>query len=117
MQVTGVCIIKMDGGTLRTKEGATINFGGVERTPQLADGRLIGYSEKPAPATISGTLAHTADTDVEALKNASNVTLVFQCDSGPGYLVREAFLTAPPELTGGEGDLSVEFTGQPSVNV
>lgn len=115
MQVTGVCIIKIDGNTYRTKPGASIKFGGIERKPQYGDGRLIGYAEEPVAAEVSGTLTHTGDTDVQALVDSSNVTLVFQCDSGPNYIVREAFLTTPPTLTGGEGELTVEFTGQPAV--
>lgn len=116
-QVTGVCIIKMDGAALRTKEGATLNFGGNERTPVYADGVLTGFANKPMAATVSGTLAHTANTDVEGLRNAENVTLVFECDTGVSYLVNEAFLTTPPELTGGEGDMTVEFAGQPATQV
>ena len=51
-QVTGVCIIKMDGAALRTKEGATLNLGGNERTPVYADGVLTGFANKPMAATV-----------------------------------------------------------------
>lgn len=113
-QVTGSVTIQSDGLSLRTKEGATLIYGGKERTPQYASGRLIGYSEAPIGATVSATLAHTSDTDLAAIARGTNVTLVFQCDSGPQYVVREAFLTSPPELTADGGDVAVEWTGQPA---
>lgn len=114
---TGVCIIKLDGNTLRTKPGASLSFGGFERTPVYANGALAGYTEEAVAATVSGTIAHGSDTDVALLTNAVDVTLFFQCDSGPEFQVRQAFASTPPELTGGEGDLTVEFMGNPAEQV
>lgn len=116
-KLTGVIVVKVDGGSLRSKEGATLGFGGTERTPQYADGVLVGFTNKPLGATGSFTIAHGADTDVETLRNAENSTLIFECDSGVNYLINGAFLTVPPELTGGEGDMTLEFMGQPATPV
>lgn len=116
-QVTGVCTIKLDGEALRTKEGASLDFGGKERTAIYANGRLVGYAENPIGATVSGTLAHTADFDPDKIRNAREATLIFECDSGPTYLISNAFSTSPPSLTGGEGDTEVEFMGDPAVAV
>lgn len=109
---TGVCIIKMDGATLRTKPGASLDFGGVNRTTQMANGSPEGYTEAGAASKVSGTILHGSDTDVAAIQDAVDVTLIFQCDSGPEYMVRSAHCTAPPVLTGGDGDLAVEFEGK-----
>lgn len=114
-QVTGVVIVRMDGLSLRSKEKAKLDFGGFERTDQYADNELIGYSQKPIAATVSATLAHTADSDVDALRNATNVSIEFACDTGISYLIANAFLAKPPTLTGGDGDLEVEFKGRAAV--
>ena len=114
MQVTGVVFVNLDGKLLRSKEGAKLNLGGKERTP-IVGHAVYGYSEKVAPATVECTLSHTADTDLIALNNTTNSTLVFETDTGKSYLITHAFLTKPPELTGGEGDTAIEFAGDPAV--
>jgi hypothetical protein len=117
MQVTGTCIIQQDGMSLRSKDGAKLAMGGKERTAVYADGLLLGPSEKPIASTVTATLAHTADSDLISINDAKNVTLTFLCDTGKRYVVRGAFCTKPCELTGGEGEVEVEFMGQPAAEV
>ena len=114
MNVTGVCILRMDGLSLRSKEGAKLSYGGKERTPQYADGVLVGPSAKPVAATVTASLVHCSDSDLQAIADAENVTILFETDTGKKYTVRAAFSTKPPELTGGEGEVAVEFAGQPA---
>lgn len=115
MKLTGICKIKIDGALVRTKEGATIQMGGYTRTPQYGDGVLIGYTEAPMAAVVTATLQHASDTDIDAINNGVDVSIIFDCDSGPQFLVRSAFRSSDPvELTGGDGELTVEFSGQPA---
>lgn len=113
-RVTGTVVIQADGLTLRTKEGASLDKGGKTREPEYASGQLIGFVEAPQGAVVTATLAHTADSDLDLLANGTSVTLIFQCDSGPQYVVRDAFLTAPPVVTANGGGVSVSWTGQPA---
>lgn len=112
-QVTGIVYLHVNGKLLRSKEGAKLNTGGVERTAQ-AGHKLYGYSEKFVPAQVEATLAHTADTDIEELNSMVAATVTFECDSGVSYLVANAFTTKPVELTGGDGDLTLEMQGDPA---
>ena len=113
MQVTGQITVKADGDTLLMKAGqVTFNFGGKERTMVYADNRPIGFAQTPVGATVSGTLAHVSNTDMRALAEHESVTLLIECDTGKRYVVREAFATQPPELSGEEGDVSIEYMGQ-----
>jgi len=114
-QVTGVVILRMDGLALRSKEKATLEMGGSEQTEVFADGELIGYSSKPVAAKVTATLAHTAESDVAAINNARNVSIEFACDSGVSFLIANAFSCKPPKLSGGEGDLEVEFAGKAAI--
>lgn len=114
-QVTGTLILIMDGQSLRTQDGAKLELGGKERTEQYADGVLLGFSEKPVAASVTATMKHTSDTDLQKIADAKNVTLVLIADTGKRYTVRGAFSTKPPTLTGGEGEVEVEFKGQPAI--
>ncbi len=113
-KVTGVVILRIDGESIRSKEGASLEIGGFERTPIIADGQVIGYSEKPVPSLVVATLAHTSTTDLIAIRNMVDVTGVFETDTGTRYTIAGMFNTKPPKLTGGEGDVNVEFAGKPA---
>lgn len=113
-RVTGTCIVRINGRSIRSKDGAKLDMGGEDRTPQYADGRLIGFSSKPRAAMVTATLAHTSSSDLAAIRDTVDATIVFESDTGVRYTVRGGFATRPPELTGGEGDVSVEFAGDPA---
>ncbi len=115
MIVTGTIVIKMNGKSLRCKEGAgELDFGGYEREAVIADGEVIGPTQKPAPAKVKGTFVHTNDTDMAELADARDVTILFITDTGPKYTVRNAFSTKPPVLKAG-GEIDHEFAGKPAV--
>jgi hypothetical protein len=112
-QVTGIVYLKIDGALQRSKEGAKLSLGGKERTPQVGHS-VYGYSEKVVPATLEFTLAHVGGDDLIGLSNKIESTLEFETDTGDIYMVRNAFCTKPAEITGGEGDVSFEFAGDPA---
>lgn len=116
MDVTGTCFIQADGLALESKDGeASLEFGGKERQAVYANGRLLGPSEKAICATVGSTLAHTAVTNMDALAKAKNITITFITDTGKRYVIRNAFATKPPKLSGDSGDIEVEYMGQPAV--
>lgn len=114
-KVTGICIVRLNGKSLRSKEKATLAVGGVERTAQYADNAFAGFSTKPVCAKVSATLVHDSATDLLDIASAENVSIEFATDTGISYLVANAFCVKPPELTGGDGEVSVEFEGSPAV--
>lgn len=113
-QVTGIVKVYVNGSLQRSKEGAKLILGGFERTAQVGYA-VYGYSEKVAPAQVEFTLAHTADTDLVELSELVDATVKFETDTGASYLIANAFVTKPPELTGGEGDVAMEMQGDPAV--
>ncbi len=114
-KLTGIVKILADGISLRAKDGAKIDIGGYEREAQYADGVLIGYTEKPIAATVTATLVHDATADLIKIRDMVNVTLIFKTDTGVSYTVRGAFCTKMPTLTGGNGEVEVEFMGNPAI--
>lgn len=104
--------MRVDGLSLRMKD-AELDTGGMERESVVADGRVVGYTEKPVPAKVKGTIVHGADSDLIALNNATDVTIVFSTDTGVDYTVRGGYSVKPCTLKSG-GDADAEFEGQPA---
>lgn len=105
----------MNGLSLRSDAKATLNFGGKERKDRYADYGLIGYSETPKGAEIKANLVHTVQSDLQSINDATDVTLIFETDTGKRYTIRNAFSATPPELSGDGGEISVHFIGQPAI--
>ncbi len=112
-KVTGIVIVKIDGGVVRSKEGAKLNIGGKERTP-IVGHKLYGPAEKFIHATMEFTLAHVGGDDLIGLSAKVDATLEFETDTGDTYMMANSFATKPAELSGGEGDVSLEFAGDPA---
>lgn len=113
-QITGIVFIKIDGALQQSKEGSgKLILGGKERTPVVGH-KVYGYSEKVIPSTVEFTLAHTAGYDLQGVQDKVDSTIEFATDTGDTYLVRNAFATKPAELSEGEGEVALEFMGDPA---
>ena len=114
MKVTGQITIKVDGDTILAKNAEVdFEFGGYKRESAYADGRRQGYSEEPTAATVKATLLHTSDTDMQALMDHTDVSILLECDTGSKYLIAHACAVEPPAI-GGKGDLKVSYEGDPA---
>lgn len=112
-QVTGIVKVYLNGALQRSKEGAKLKLGGKERTAQVGHA-VYGFSEKVVPSELEFTLSHMPDTDLIALRDLTGATARFECDSGTTYVIPNAFVSEPPELTGGDGDVGVKMMGDPA---
>jgi len=112
--VSGVCYIKLGSNLVRSQEGAKLSMGGWEKTPKFANGKLVGFAWKPVASSIEATLVHTADTDIQELQEFQG-TVTFETDTGKSFMIADAEVTNPMELTGGEGDLTLKLAGAPAV--
>lgn len=105
-QKTGRVKIKLDGATLRSKAGASLQIGGTRREADTDDQGRVYYREMDTPATVSCTLIHTSDTDLIALRDFKDGTINFECDTGTVYTIGGAFMTELGELSNGEVDFN-----------
>ena len=112
-QVTGIVKIFVNGSLQRSKEGATLDMGGKERSDVVGHA-VYGYTEKVVASACKFTLAHTADTDLAELNDMVGATLKFETDVGISYLITNAFMIKPCSLGSG-GDVSCEMHGEPAV--
>lgn len=112
-QLTGIAFIKVDGVMLQSKPGAKLKLGGKKREPKVGH-KVYGFTESVEASELDCTIFHSAATDVEAFRNAVASVILFETDTGVTYQVSNAFLMETPELSDGEGELSLKFSGEPA---
>ena len=108
-QVTGRVTIKINGETLRSKEGASIHLGGVKRTPVVTDQGEVHYTEKFEESAVVCTLVHLATTDIKAIQAFKDGSLLYAADSGASWVLSNAFFAEMNPLQNGE--FQVTFNG------
>lgn len=93
---TGTAYLTLDGTRIPTMpKSAKLNPGGVKRTPIVIDGGVVGYTEEPTASEVECEIAMTSDVDIIQLNEATDMTIMFQADSGQNYVVRNAALSEP----------------------
>lgn len=110
-QVTGRVYISLSGiGRIRSKEGAKLNTGGIEREAAISDAGVDGFSEKVVAPSVDCTIHHTADIRLSQLQAFADGTLTFETDTGRVFTLRNAWCAKPPELN--KGEVSLQFQAQ-----
>ncbi|WP_027696693.1 phage tail tube protein [Vibrio litoralis] len=99
-------------GRLPTKEGATVNFGGVKRDAVMGDAGVLGFSETfDGAPSIKATIVHASTTDETAIRNFTGENVTLNTNSGKSYTLMGAWVSEPLELTVKDGQLEVMFLG------
>jgi len=111
-QATGRVTIKIDGDIIRSRAGASLQTGGIIRTPITTDQGKVYYTEDTQPSEVTATVVHTQDTDVVGLRSKRDVTVSFETDTGAGWAIANAFVTEVGEVSAGE--FSVTLAGPPA---
>jgi hypothetical protein len=111
-KVTGRVEFEVDGETMQSESGATLNPGGFNREGMMDDAGNYHYTESHAMATAECTIMHTDATDITRFNSMVDVTINFKCDTGQVYTIGKACLTEPAALSGGK--CSLKFAGPPA---
>jgi hypothetical protein len=111
MKATGRVKVKVDGDLLRSKSGASIQLGGVKRTPVPNDQGTVDYKEETVPAEVKCTLVHVGTTDLPAIRAFAGGNVIYETDTGIVYTVPNAFFQEMGELK--DGEVEVTFGGDP----
>ena len=102
MQVLGIVDIVWRGRNLPVEKGAKFKVGGIKNN-------VVHYGRKTARAQEYEGSEVTTVTNLEAGQRYGNLfdpgegELQVICDTGQTFVMRDAFLTEHPEITGGEG--------------
>lgn len=108
-QVTGRVFVSVNGVRLRSKEGAKLNFGGVEREAVIGDDSVHGFMEKSVAPSIECTISHLADTSLKRLADIKDASVMFETDTGKVFNLRNAWSAKALELS--KGEVSMTFQG------
>lgn len=107
-QVTGRVFIAINGQRIRSKDGASLDTGGLKRNAQTSDAGVDGFSEEVAVPRVECKINDTAQISLEDLRNFKEGTLVFETDTGKPYTLTGAWIAEPPKLAKGEWELKYE---------
>lgn len=114
-QVFGRAYITVYGQRLRSMAGAKLDLGGYVREEVLGGSTVLGYSEKVKAASLECAIALVRGDAIEDLRNLTSENILFECDSGQIYVIRNAFLADTLSLTeGGGGNVQLRFVGDPA---
>lgn len=114
-QRLGIAYIKIDGALLESMPGASIDLGGVMRTPVIGGNAVLGHSETPKEAVVECQIAVGRGTSLAQLQKITAATITFEADTGQTWIVREAVLAEPPKATAGDGgQVPLKFFGPPA---
>lgn len=101
-KVLGRATVKVDGEVLLIDNGAKLAFGGVTR--KVVKGTEIhGYAEEAMEPSVEVAATVDKDSSLKAWADIADATVTFECDTGQVYILKNAWLENPPEVTAGEG--------------
>ncbi len=109
-QVTGkITISTASLGVLRSKAGATLDFGGVKRAEVIDDQGVAGFTSEPAAPSIDATLTHKSGISLKAVAAIESEDVSFETDTGGHWVLRNAWCVDTVTLSGGE--VKAKFVG------
>lgn len=108
-QVTGRVWVRVNGKTLRSKEGAKLQYGGKKREAVVSGTDVVGYAEAPETPGVDCTLIHMADTSLAEILDITDATMQYETDTEITYILRHAWCVGALELTGGKGEIAAKF--------
>jgi hypothetical protein len=105
--VTGRVFITLNGQRIQSKDGASLDMGGLKRTPVIADGGIVGYSEELTAPEVNCKVAHIATTSLKEFQDFKDGSLMFETDTGSVFSLSEAWNADPPKLE--KGEITLKF--------
>lgn len=106
----GVIRVKRGAQLLQVKDGGTFKPGGKERTTDLANGEVAGYSEKASESELSITVRSTNDFDMEAMAESPEDTYRVFTDTGETWSFT-GWVSESAELSDDGGGWSISIKG------
>lgn len=113
-QFLGRAKISANGTTIETNKGATLDLGGIKNNT-VVTGSKIGRAEELVPATIECETSLEAGASLEDIRNLKDATVIFDCDTGQSYIIRNAYRTDTTTMKDGEGgNVTIKIAGDPA---
>ncbi len=111
-QYIGRVTASVNGQRLESKPGASLDLGGISRNSMVSD-QDMGFTEEPKPSRIECEMVLSRGASVDSLRNVTDATLVFECDTGQRYIIKGGYTAETPVITGASG-VKLVFMGRPA---
>lgn len=113
-QFLGRAKIQANGTVIDSAPGATLDLGGIANKP-VVFGSRVGRVEEFKNSTITLETGVEAGRSLDELQNLKDATVIFECDTGQQYIVRNAFRGETLNMKDGDGgNLAVQIYGDPA---
>lgn len=113
-QFLGRAKISANGKTIETAPGASLDVGGIKNNT-VVTGSKIGRSEELVPSVVNCTTSLEAGMSLDDLRDLKDATVIFECDTGQSYVIRNAFRTDTTTLKDGSGgEVTIVINGAPA---
>ena len=94
------------------------DIGGEKRTViRGKDGQRHGNSVEIVGSRISGTTTNTSELDIALMRETKDATITLECPNGKTVSFPHCVFTGDPTVSGAEGEVSFEFTGDPAEEI
>ena len=116
--VGGVHKMYIDSVMFLLKGDPEYDIGGTKRTVlRGSDGLMHGSKKEVTGSRISGTTTNTSELDIAALRETNDATITLECPNGKVVSFPHCVFTGDPTVTGSEGEVSFEFTGDVATEI
>jgi hypothetical protein len=110
---TGRAWIYVDGVLYESGDDAKLTgLIGVKRNT-VKGASVYGFTEEVMETTVVASFFHSAGLLVKAFADMTDITVVFQCDSGPVFTMAGAWVQEVGDLGVKEGKIQVTFACDP----
>lgn len=112
----GLATIRTDGQYLETFEGASMDPGGIKRTPRPGARNAGTFTESIEPSKVECEVQFGEGVSIASIQAISDGVITFETDTGQTYVINHGYCADPPQL-GGEGKLKCVFQGPPAEEI
>lgn len=110
-RLAGVAYLSIDGVAYMLAGDGKYKVSRVERESLVGQDRVHGYSEKPSPGFIAGTLRDASGLSVASINAMTNSTVILELANGKTIIGRNMWSAETQEVNTQEGTLEVRFEG------
>ena len=91
----GKAKVMADGQELLVNDKSKLTLAGF-KNHTVKGPRVYGFAQEAQEAMVDTTVFVDANTDFDLLASMTDVTILFQCDSGQNYVLPHAWIVDPP---------------------
>ena len=110
-RLAGICYLTVDGKNYMLAGDFAYSVSSVTRETLAGQDRVHGYSEKPVPGSMSGTIRDAGGLTVADFNAMTNVTAVAELANGKTIVGRNMWTVDQQEVKTTEGTFEVKWEG------